>query len=255
MPIRNTMEPRQISVSKATGTSGKNSGKSLIIFALLILFLIAVAGFAWSYNGYVQTRKELALLSDPNAKEEVSKKETEQLVESLKKLVVLPEDETPTVATITDAAAMAKEQPFYKDAHNGDKLLVYMQARKAYIYDPNRNILVNIGPIYIDDQAQAPSTSTPEAKMLNVEVRNGSNTPGKGTLLAIELKKDPNITVLSASNADNKDYQGILIVDLSGGAKAGEISALADSLEAKVVSVVPSGERASSAEVLVIAGN
>ena len=252
MPIRTTMEPKQVHTPSSSG------GKGLAILLLLVLFLIAAGGFAWSYNGYAKTKKELAFLTDPKAKEEVVKKEITQLVNSLKKLVVLPEDETPTVATITDAEAMAKEQPFYADAHNGDKLLVYTQARKAFIFDPNRNILVNVGPIYMDDKTQSSTSTgagTPEIKQISVEVRNGSNTPGKGTAMASELKKDANISVVSASNADNKDYQGIMVIDFTAGVRTAEINALAAKLEAKVVSELPSGERASSAEALVIVGN
>lgn len=246
MPIRNSAEPKQLN-------SSSEPGRGLAILTLLVLFLIAAGGFAWSYNGYAKTKKELSLLTDPKAKEEVAKKETAELVNSLKRLVVLPENETPTIATVTDAAAMAQEQPFYKDAHNGDKLLVYTQARKAYIYDPTRNILVNVGPIYIDENASA--TSTVELQQLNVDVRNGSNTAGVGTLLANELKKDLSITVVSASNADNKDYQGNIIVDFTAGVKTERIKILADKIGAKVVDVLPTGERASSAEALVIVGN
>ena len=37
-----------------------------------------------------------------------------------------------------------------KNAQNGDKLLVYQQAKQAFIYSPARNKLVNVGPILMD---------------------------------------------------------------------------------------------------------
>jgi len=234
-----------------TVKSKKASSKNWLVITLAVLFLIAAAGFAWSYINYIKAQKQLAVLADPKAQQDAAKKELQALVDRVKKLVVLPEGEDPTIATITDAAGLAKEQPFYKDAHNGDKLLVYMQAKKAFIYDPSRNILVNVGPIYMDNSGQ----QTAAQSTLNVEVRNGSSKAGEGTTVSDEIKKLTGFTVVSVANAVKNDYQGNILVDQTDGSKSAMVNALKTKYNATVVSVLPAGEKATSAEVLLIVGN
>ncbi len=63
---------------------------------------------------------------------------------------MLPKNEPPSIATINNIALLQKDSPFYKDAHNGDVLLIYFQAKKAYIYNPTENIIVNTGPVSVE---------------------------------------------------------------------------------------------------------
>ncbi|MBD3311827.1 MAG: hypothetical protein GF349_05070 [Candidatus Magasanikbacteria bacterium] len=63
--------------------------------------------------------------------------------------ILLPTDEKPVVATITDADSLIQEQSFYKDARNGYKVIIY--SSKAIIYDPNNDILINVGPVILQD--------------------------------------------------------------------------------------------------------
>lgn len=80
------------------------------------------------------------------------------------KLIILPRNEQPVLATITDASALIKEQPFYSGSKNGDVVLVYQKALKAIVYSPERNIIVNVGPVSIQspalDEAKAKDTAT-----------------------------------------------------------------------------------------------
>ena len=63
-------------------------------------------------------------------------------------MIVLPEDEIPTVATVSDPEKL-KEQPFFSDAKKGDKVLIYANAKKAILYDPMANKIVTVAPINI----------------------------------------------------------------------------------------------------------
>lgn len=82
-------------------------------------------------------------------------KQIKEIVEKVGKLIFLPENEDPAMATITDAGSLMKEQPFYVGSQNGDVVLIYEKALKAIIYSPERNIIVNVGPV---------STTPPEVK-------------------------------------------------------------------------------------------
>jgi len=89
-------------------------------------------------------------------------KETADLVAKVGRHMILPTDETPQVAEISDATLAAKEQPFYAGAQNGDRLLVYLNLRKAIIYSPARDLIVNVGPIYMEEDGTAQPAPAPE---------------------------------------------------------------------------------------------
>lgn len=127
---------------------------------LIILFLaIGVAG-AWSFWHFRQAEKKLSKPQDAVAKQlQVIKQEEAALVAKIARLMVLPEGEEPVIATISDIASLAKNQPFYADAHNGDRVIVYMKAKKAIIYDPNADKIVNVGPIFLEPPSGQTTTT------------------------------------------------------------------------------------------------
>jgi hypothetical protein len=93
--------------------------------------------------------------------------EVDATVAKVGKLIALPTDEKPTVATVTDASKV-NSQPFFQNAKNGDVVLIYTKAQKAILYSPAENKIVEVGAVNINNQA-LPSTSsittpTPGAK-------------------------------------------------------------------------------------------
>lgn len=123
---------------------------------LLVLVAVAVGGVgvgAFYYNKYQSAQN---LLKNPNLQ---VNKETNQLVAQVGKLMVLPTDEQPTVATVTDATKL-KDQPFFKNAKNGFKVLIYVKARKAILFDPVKDVIVDVAPVNI---AQSQVTPVPSA--------------------------------------------------------------------------------------------
>ncbi|MFA6797518.1 MAG: hypothetical protein WCR40_02335 [Candidatus Paceibacterota bacterium] len=85
-------------------------------------------------------------------------KQIKQIVDSVGKLMLLPSNEDPSIATITDVSSLVKEQPFYNGAKNGDIVIVYQKALKAIIHSPERNIIVNVGPITVQSEVQKESS-------------------------------------------------------------------------------------------------
>ena len=77
------------------------------------------------------------------------------------KLIVLPEGEQPTVATVSDAESL-REQPFFAQAKNGYKVLIYTNARKAILYDPLSNKIVDVAPLNIGETAPKEDEDQPE---------------------------------------------------------------------------------------------
>jgi hypothetical protein len=73
-----------------------------------------------------------------------------RLMEKVGSLMILPNEE-PIIASINEAEALRKEQPFYNGVENGDQLIVFPKAQKAVIYSPSKNVIVNSGPFTIND--------------------------------------------------------------------------------------------------------
>jgi hypothetical protein len=123
----------------------------------LLLFLLALGGViwgAWSYNMYLSAKDEIVELSSVEGQQELAQQEIQEVIMKLEKLMKLPDDEEPVMATVTNAAELAIEQPFYKDAKDGDKVIIYQNAQKAILYNPTDDILVNVGPVYLDQEQE-----------------------------------------------------------------------------------------------------
>ena len=118
----------------------------------LVLFVVAVVFAVYSYTQLAELR------GDP---QRVAEKEVEELVNRVGKLIVLPEGEQPTVATVSDVESL-REQPFFAQAKNGDKVLIYTNARKVILYDPLSNKIVEVAPLNIGETAADESEEQPE---------------------------------------------------------------------------------------------
>ena len=113
-------------------------GKFLTAF-LVMLLLLSFSTTAFYYYKYQ------AIKSNPTS---VAEAEVKKLTNGVGKLIKLPVDELPTVATVEDKDKL-KDQPFFADTENGDKILIYTRAKKAIIYRPSSNSIINVGPIVI----------------------------------------------------------------------------------------------------------
>jgi hypothetical protein len=90
----------------------------------------------------------------------VAQAQIDATIAKVGKIIVLPTDEKPTVATVTDASKV-KDQTFFKNAKNGDEVLIYTKAQKAILYDPASNMIVEVGAVNINSQAIQAVTPTP----------------------------------------------------------------------------------------------
>ncbi len=218
-------------------TKSTMSNRGLFRFVFIVLFIVAVGGFAWYYLNYQQLKEEVGLSSDPAAQQEMYMQEVEDILVKVGKLIVLPEGEVPELATVQDAESLAAEQAFFEGSINGDKLLIYSQ--KALIYSPSRDILVNVGPIYVSD--------LPE---LAVEVRNGSDVGGAASGMGELLVSKFGYNVIDVGDAADFDYEATVLVNLSGV----DTSVLEQELGVTAITELPAGEEGSTADVIIIIG-
>lgn len=123
-----------------------------------VVILIAVAAIVFGAYFYYEWS---LLRQNPQT---VAERETDALMAKISKLIVLPAGEVPTVATVSDPAAL-KDQPFFAQAQKGDKVLIYAKAKKAILYSVALNKIVDVAPLNIGTQAAAtPPTTTPDTK-------------------------------------------------------------------------------------------
>ena len=123
--------------------------KTLVILCVLVLLFVSSTVYLFMQNQ--------ALTSDP---QQTTQDEVTRIVEEVSKLIVLPTDEIPTLATVSDPLAL-KDQPFFKDAKKGDKVLIYQTAQKAILYDPVAKKVLNVAPLNISGEATETLTTPP----------------------------------------------------------------------------------------------
>lgn len=237
--------------------SNADSQPSRIGILLPVLLGVAIIAFIASYWGYAQTRKQISILTNPNQATELTAAQTEELLAKVSKLINLPDEKSPAVATINDVETLSAQQDFYKDANNGNKLIVFARARKAVIYDEKNNIIVNMGPVfYTDKDGKAQPASLIEDGRITIDLRNGSQTKDLGVTNRDKLSTNHAFNVTHLAKAANGNYKGnIIFNNLKNGAKSDLVAALAKELNATVVTKLPDGEAAATTEVVVILGS
>ena len=128
-------------------------GSGLFLKVLLVLVILAGGGAgaaAYYYRGQVKQLKEVG-------PEQAAQAETAALIAKVSQLILLPGDEQPTVATVADPEKL-QDQPFFKNSHKGDKVLIYTKAKKAFLYDPVAHKILEVAPVVIGSETAGATT-------------------------------------------------------------------------------------------------
>lgn len=120
-----------------------NPKKILIGIALVVV--LSIVGFL-GYQ-YLDLRNKL---DDPdyltNLQTEQQTMTKERILSRLSSIMLLPDEVNPKIATITNIEDLKRENSeFYKNALNGDTLVLYSEL--AIIYRDSNNKIINIAPI------------------------------------------------------------------------------------------------------------
>jgi len=139
------------SASSNSGSSTESSGgstggrlfgklkKSIFIpIAGIVLLVVVGYGGLYVYNNYVKT-------SD-TVQTNLTVEETQSVIEKIGELIELPSGEVPILATVTDLSALS-DKPFYANAKEGDKVLIYRDSKTAILYRPNKNKIIKVGTV------------------------------------------------------------------------------------------------------------
>ncbi len=178
-----------------------NRTKFFIVLALLITVAsLAAAGYFYYENNKIK--------NDPAALQKLQNKEADNLKAKVSKLINLQSGEQPVVATIQDKTKL-KDQPFFSGAENGDKLLIFTNAKKAIIYRESANKIINVGPIAVN------TSDLGNGK--KVAIINGSSTVSANDTVATNLTTTfTGIVIASKDTANKRDYAKTEVFDVTG---------------------------------------
>lgn len=212
--------------------------------AAILLVILAMIPSLYFFRKYQAAQRQL---KDPAS---FAKDETKKLVDMVGNLIMLPPDEDPTVATVTEKDRLGN-QPFFAQALNGDKLLIYTNAKKAILYRPDTNKIIEVAPVNIGPAA---TESAAIKKGPSFILLNGTETVGLTKAFETIFKsKVLNATVVDRDNASKRDYAKSILVDLTG-TKSAEAVELGKTLGIDVA-ILPEGEtKPTGADFLIILG-
>lgn len=115
-----------------------------VFIVLLVLFSIFMILQYRSAKDKVQTNS-----STNNSRQAAS------VVSRVNKLIILPKNENPKIFVVKDLTKL-KDNPFYANAKNGDVTLVYTNEKRAILYRPSENIIVNVANVTLSSDAGNP---------------------------------------------------------------------------------------------------
>lgn len=191
------------------------------IFLLLLLVVVSSGGI-YFFTQYKTISSEISRLrGDPTANAE---KEIDDLLAKVGELTELPVDERPTVATVTDKEAVS-EQAFFRSAENGDRVLIYTEARRAILYRPSTNKVIEIAPVNIgnnqagDTQVDGDEESFEgeERRTVNIAIFNSTAIAGLNDRAYDQLVSDfPELDIVSDNRQDTGgNYENSVVVVLN----------------------------------------
>lgn len=229
-----------------TGKDAKEAkpNHSGLIVLLLFLVIAAMLGSVYFYFKYQEAKSQTTTTSP---------QEVQQLLVSVGKLMVLPQ-ESPTVATVSDINKL-KGQIFFKQAQNGDKVLIFPKNREAILYRPSLGKIIAVSTVSVEGSSVPVKPSVAALPPVKVELLNGTDVVGLTSTAEKKLTaSDTALTVTDRQNAARDTYTKTIVVDMTGETHAQDAARIADALRG-TVGKLPKGEIATkSADILVILG-
>ncbi len=172
----------------------------------------------------------------------------DSIIQNVSRLYDIPKNETPTIATVSDKSKLQK-QAFFEKAENGDVVLIYAEAKKAALYRPSLNKIMEVTTLAIQSPPITPSAAP---RRFSVSIFNGTPTKGRAALTEEKLVAAfPSSTVVEKKDAVG-NYTKTQIIDISGN-NSGEVKQLATLFSAQITTLPPV-EHIPEGDILIIVG-
>lgn len=149
--------------SASTITTPKRRGRGGISLLLIVVLLVVIGLFVWAE---MQRREAKQRLEQTTAELEEIRKSTQrggeevanEVLSKVRAHMIIPDEPKPTVATIVDINKLKEANEFYSVAENGDHLII--TEKRAILYDSDRNIILDVVPIRLNQTASPSPAST-----------------------------------------------------------------------------------------------
>lgn len=170
--------------------------------------------------------------------------ELAQITSAVGNVMILPTDETPTLATVQDISKL-KNQAIFARAQDGDRVLMYTKAQEMIVYRPSIHKIVDVGPLITGKQGSPYVTS-------NIAILNGSgNNDLLNTFTRAVVSAFPNATIVQ-KDAAPRLFPSSIAIDLTQQNQALD-EQVADTLGIKT-GQLPLGISVTGADMLLIIG-
>jgi hypothetical protein len=125
----------------------------------IIILLIILGVVAYSKRSTVPALSGSSATPLVGQDQQLTDKQVADIVAQVSQHIKLP-DETPNIGVVTDIDALIATQPFYAGAKNGDILLIYPSISRAILFDPDEDVIINVGPVVYDNPEGGPDAAT-----------------------------------------------------------------------------------------------
>lgn len=135
-------------------------------FGILVIMVVVISLLIFLIKDRQSLRAELSQLE--NNPQLQSENEAETLKQEISQFYEVPEDEVPTVATVVDATKV-KNQSFFKNSQNGDKVLLFSNAGKAILYRPSTKKIIEVAPINLGESTGDKNENNVDSNPIEVD--------------------------------------------------------------------------------------
>ena len=132
------------------------------ILTIILIIGLAVLAFTFYQRSMVLAAelKKLTVMNEQlqtgNNPESIA--QAKAIVDRVRMLITIPTDVEPTVATIVDVDELKSRNDFYKNAKNGDHLIV--TPTRAILFDPDKNMILDVVPVQLEGPPQQGAASS-----------------------------------------------------------------------------------------------
>ncbi len=239
----------------------RSSKKPIFIFVLIIIMAASAVYLMITGRGGYQKIEMPSGEAAPSG--QAVAQPSGSLTERVGKHILITEKEAPRVYTINNIDLVRQKNPdFYKDAQQGDKVLIWKDRAIIYSEQIDRIVAVATATPLVRLSEEDPSEQGDETSSAlsidqlrastTIEIRNGSRKNGEAGKLKQTLT-EAGFVVTKIGDA-GAVYVGTQIIDLTGGGAMPIVEALLEPTNGSVTSTVPVTERPSEANILILIG-